>query len=140
MSVYFHKEDREIPALEQKKIINSIDTFCSRYGKKTGNINFIYCSDEYLIDMNKKYLDHDYFTDVITFNFCEDELVSGDIFMSRDRMEENAEKLEVELEDEFIRVCGHGFLHLLGFNDGSEPELRIMRENEDEFIQMVKGI
>jgi probable rRNA maturation factor len=138
MSIYFHKEDREIPNINQKGIVSVIDVFCSRLGKTPGDVNFIYCSDEYLLDMNKKYLDHDYFTDVITFNYCEGEIVSGDIFMSRDRMEDNARKLEMEMESEFVRVCGHGFFHLLGFDDSSDSDKIIMSKNEDEFIELLK--
>lgn len=139
MSIYFHKEDREIPDIDQERIISAIEVFCSGHGKTIGEINFIYCSDEYLLEINKKYLNHDYFTDVITFSYCENEIVSGDIFMSRDRMEENALELELKKEKEFVRVCAHGFLHLIGYDDGSDADKGAMIKKEDEFIELVGG-
>ena len=140
MSIYFHEEDRNIPTIEQEKIIKSVEEFCSNFDKKSGDINFIYCSDEYLLEMNKKYLAHDYFTDVITFNYCEENFVSGDIFMSRDRIEDNSKKLEIEAEEEFVRVCAHGLLHLLGLKDDSDVEKEIMRRKEEEFIQITRNL
>jgi len=136
MSIFFHKEDREVPEIDRAKIKESVETFCRIFGKKAGEINFIYCSDDYLLNLNRQYLDHDYLTDVITFDYCEGEKVSGDIFMSRDRMEDNARKFEAKVEKEFIRVCGHGILHLLGFNDNSIEEKEKMLEKEEEFIKM----
>ena len=140
MSIYFHKEDRDIPSFDQKRIIAAINTFCSMHEKIAANINFIYCSDKYLLDMNKKYLEHDYYTDIITFNYNEDDYVSGDIFMSRDRIEENAKNLGVDPDDEFVRLCAHGLLHLLGMNDADDEEKAKMREKEENFIKSVKTL
>jgi len=140
MSIYFHKEDRDIPSFNKKKIKDAVNDFCSGNEKVAGDINFIFCSDEYLLEMNKKFLDHDFYTDVITFNNNEKNVVSGDIFMSRDRIEENAEKFETNVEEEFIRVCGHGLLHLLGMNDSDLDEKAKMKEQEDIFIKKVMSL
>ena len=110
---------------------------CEKSGKKAGDINFIYCSDEFLLDLNRKYLEHDYYTDIITFNYNEGNVVSGDIFMSKDRIEDNAKKLGESLNTEFIRVCSHGVIHLLGQGDANEEEKSLMRQKEDEFIKIV---
>ncbi len=138
MSIYFHKEDRDIPNFENAKIEEAVKLVCKREGKIAGDINFIYCSDEYLLGMNEKYLEHDYYTDIITFNYNEGNNVSGDIFMSRDRIEDNAMKLDENLNREFIRVCGHGILHLLGQEDGSDKQKEEMRQKEEEFIEMAQ--
>jgi len=139
MSIYFQKEDREIPNIEKDKIVEAISLVCKMDGKSEGDINFVYCSDEFLLNMNKEYLDHDYYTDIITFNYNEGEIISGDIFMSKDRTEENAEKFGENLKKEFIRICAHGILHLLGNEDGSEQEKELMRKKEEEFIKIVLG-
>ena len=136
MSIFFHKEDREIPNIDQKRIVSAIKDFCLRYGKTIGYINFIYCSDEYLLEMNKKYLDHDYFTDVITFDYSEDKIVSGDIFISIDRVEANARDLAISFDEELNRVMIHGVLHLIGFNDKSDEEKQQMREKEDTCLSL----
>ena len=138
MSIYFHKEDRDVPLFNKIKVVSVVKDFCSEREMMAGDINFIYCSDEYLLEMNKNFLNHDFYTDVITFNNNEGNIVSGDIFMSRDRIEENAVNFESEVEDEFIRVCAHGLLHLLGMNDAGEEEKAKMREQEDIFIKRVK--
>ncbi len=139
MSIYFQKEDREVPDIEKDKIVETVSLVCKMDGKSAGDINFVYCSDEFLLNMNKKYLDHDYYTDIITFNYNEGEIISGDIFMSKDRIEENAEKFGENLKKEFIRICAHGILHLLGNEDGSEKEKELMKKKEEEFIKMVLG-
>ena len=136
MSIFFHEEDRKIPGIDQEKIVDAVIRTLESEKKEAGNINFIYCSDDYLIDMNRKYLDHDFFTDIITFDYSEGKIVSGDIFMSRDRIEENAKKFGEKDENEFIRVCGHGIHHLLGQGDGNEKEKEEMRKKEESFIKL----
>jgi len=139
MPVYFHKEDRDVPDIEKLKIAAAVKELCLKHGKKTGNINYIYCSDEFLLKLNRDYLGHDYYTDIISFNYCEGNVVAGDIFMSLDRIKDNASLLGENTGEELIRVCGHGVLHLLGINDQTDEEKEIMRKKEDEFIKMVKA-
>jgi len=136
MGVYFHKEDRDVPLIDEGSIIKTIKHFCDMGKKEVGDINFIYCSDEFLLKMNIQYLEHNYYTDVITFNYCDGNIISGDVFMSRDRMDENASELKINEKAEYIRVCAHGFLHLLGFNDSTGDEKAEMRKNEDRFIEL----
>ena len=99
-------------------------------GKKVGNIHYLFCDDEYLLDLNQKFLHHDTYTDIITFDYTEDEFLSGDIFISIERVKENAAKFKVSFQEELLRVLAHGVLHLLGYNDKTESEKKEMREEE----------
>lgn len=104
--------------------------------KSLGEINYIFCDDDYLLDINIKHLNHDYYTDIITFNYCEGDLISGDLFISTDRVKDNAQTYQVSFEEELLRVMSHGVLHLIGYNDKAEAEELIMRKKEDEKIKM----
>ena len=105
-------------------------------GFSVGQIDYIFCSDEYLLELNKEYLNHDTFTDIITFDYTDGKIISGDIFISTDRVEDNARKFDVEFLSELRRVMSHGILHLAGFGDKSIEEKKIMREKEEEKIKM----
>lgn len=104
--------------------------------KKTGDISIIFCSDNYILDVNMKYLQHDYFTDIITFDYCEGNRISGDLFISIDSVRENAIHYGVDFETELDRVMVHGVLHLLGYDDHSPEDIAVMREKENYYIQM----
>ena len=99
--------------------------------KLVGDINIIFCSDDYLYEMNKIYLNHDYYTDVITFPYNIGNKIEGDIFISIDRVKDNAQIYSTTFDNELSRVIIHGILHLIGFNDKSEEEQKQMREQED---------
>jgi len=102
--------------------------------KKLGDINVIFCSDNYLLDINVKYLGHDYFTDIITFDYCEDDVLSGDLFISIDSVKDNAEFYGAEFKDELNRVIVHGLLHLIGYDDHTDEEQKTMREKENYYL------
>lgn len=102
--------------------------------KNLGDITLIFCSDEYLLNVNKEHLDHDYYTDIITFDYSEDDFVSGDLFISIDRVLENAEINNVSFLNELNRVVVHGVLHLCGYKDKTEEEEKLMRLKEDEAL------
>lgn len=101
-----------------------------------GELNYIFCTDAYLLALNRKHLNHDTYTDVITFDYVEDKTVSGDIFISTDRVKENAQTYEVAFQNELLRVMSHGLLHLMGYGDKSETQRNQMRKKEDEKIKM----
>ncbi len=103
--------------------------------KLVGEINIINCSDEYLLEINKKYLNHNYYTDVITFDYVVDNIVSGDIFISEDRIKDNANEMSNPTQDEFLRVIIHGVLHLCGYDDQTTQEIKIMREKENHYLE-----
>ena len=104
--------------------------------KKTGEISFIFCDDEYLLDINKKYLDHDAYTDIISFDNTLGKILQGDIFISTERVAENAENFGVDFEEELRRVMVHGVLHFAGYKDKTEEERAIMRQKEEEKMKM----
>lgn len=99
-------------------------------------IDYIFCSDSYLLEMNKKHLFHDTLTDVITFDYSSNKQIGGDIFISVDRVKDNANKFEVSFENELLRVMAHGILHLFGFKDKSPIEKKQMRTKEEEKIKL----
>lgn len=103
--------------------------------KKLGDISIIYCSDDYLLEINKQYLSHDYYTDVITFNYCEGDLISGDIFISVDTIKANAQEYGASFDNELCRVMVHGVLHLIGYDDDCESNQLIMRQKEDFYLE-----
>jgi rRNA maturation RNase YbeY len=100
-------------------------------GKKLGDISVIFCSDNYLLEVNKKYLKHDYYTDIITFDYCEGSKLSGDLFISVDSVRANAAFYETEFHVELRRVIVHGLLHLMGYDDHSDEDITQMRAKEN---------
>ena len=112
-----------------------IEQLISTEEKKTGNINYIFCDDEYPLKVNQDFLNHDYYTDVITFDYVKGKTISGDIFISITRIKENAITLsDNDFERELIRVLAHGVLHLCGYKDKSEGDQKIMRAKENFYI------
>ena len=104
--------------------------------RRLGDLSIIFCSDPYILDINLKYLQHDYFTDIITFDYCEGEKISGDLFISIDSVRENAVFYETEFEDELNRVMVHGVLHLIGYDDHTKAEQKTMREKENYYLSL----
>lgn len=102
--------------------------------RKIGDISIVFCSDNYILDVNMKYLQHDYFTDIITFDYCEGKVLSGDLIISIDSVRENAALYGVKFEEELNRVMVHGVLHLIGYDDHSEADQKIMREKENYYL------
>lgn len=104
--------------------------------KRIGSISVIFCSDNYILDVNQKYLQHDYFTDIITFDYCEGDRLSGDLFISVDSVRENSHEYGTEFKDELNRVIVHGLLHLIGYDDHTEEETALMRKKEDYYLSL----
>jgi len=102
--------------------------------KKLGEVNYIFCDDKYLLKKNIKYLDHDTLTDIITFNYCEGDIISSDIMISIDRVMENSSIFENSFSEELNRVMIHGILHLIGYNDKTDGEKDIIRKKEDYYV------
>jgi len=102
--------------------------------KKEGDIVFVFCNDKYLLKKNIQFLNHDTYTDVITFDYCSDSIINGDIFISTERVKENAKNLEVDFFNELNRVMVHGLLHLLGYKDKTELDAKLMREKENFYL------
>lgn len=104
--------------------------------KKEGDINYIFCDDEYILEINKQYLQHDYYTDIISFDYSVGNELHGDIFISIDRVRDNATDFNVTFDEELKRVIIHGILHYCGYKDKSEDDEQVMRKKEDEKIKM----
>lgn len=101
-----------------------------------GNLNYIFCEDKYLLKINQKHLNHNTFTDIITFDYSEGQVVSGDIFISTERVKDNAGIFSKTFQEELLRVMVHGILHLLGYNDKTRDEVIVMRNKEEEKVKL----
>ena len=126
--------NKEIPGFNSEFFVLSLTNLLNKEAKILGDISIIFVSDPYLLEMNQKYLNHDYYTDIITFDYCDMNIVSGDLFISVDRVQENAETFDVDVLTELHRVMIHGVLHLCGYKDKTEEEERNMRELENKYL------
>ena len=134
-NILFHSECDFMPSKQDTRsrwIINSI----INESKRVGELCFIFCTDEYLLEKNIQFLNHDNYTDVITFDYCEEDIISGDVFVSVERVRENANAFGVNFEDELDRVLIHGVLHLAGYQDKSKEEINTMRDKEDFYLSL----
>ena len=114
-----------------------LSVVCVEEQKELNEVNLIFCSDEYLLKMNVEFLQHDYYTDIISFDYCEGKVISGDLFISKDRVCENAIINKVGFSMELNRVIVHGVLHLCGYKDKSEDEVDVMRGKEDYYLSKI---
>ena len=136
MSISFHSLQPTYNIPKKADIKDWIRKIISGYNLKTGDISIIFVSDDDLLEINKKYLSHDYFTDIVTFDYREGDLISGDIYISIPRVEENSKKYHTVFQTELLRVIIHGIFHLLGFADKSGIQKKNMRKLEDEALLM----
>ena len=139
MPIYFHKENVRFALLRQEYLKECIDVALDHYGFEIETVNYIFCTDKYLLKLNKEFLGHDYLTDVITFNNSEEkEKLVADIFISIDRVQANAKKFGTGFGGELHRVMLHGALHLAGFKDKSKADKKEMRKAEDLWLARFK--
>jgi probable rRNA maturation factor len=135
--IYFTSIDLPF-LLKHKTILRQwIQSTIKKEGFKTGSLSFNFCSDAYLLQMNKDHLNHDYYTDIITFDFCENNIVAGDIYISIDRVKDNAKTQAQLVSREVHRVMIHGVLHLCGYKDKKPADARLMREKEDYYLSLL---
>jgi rRNA maturation RNase YbeY len=133
--IYFFNNDVIFPFQGKKRFAKEqIRSLIDMEDKQAGDLCFIFCTDAFLLDMNKKHLNHDYYTDVMAFDYTIDNVVSGDIFISVERIDENAREFGVSFNHELNRVMYHGMLHLCGYKDKSEDEKQTMREKENFYL------
>lgn len=137
MSINYCVEDVSAPKIQKRKISKWIKETIISEGKTLGSISFIFCSDAYLLGINKQYLDHDYYTDIITFDYVENKIISGDIFVSCDRVKENASVFRTGFENELSRIIIHGVLHLLGYKDKIISDKLLMTQKEDFYLELL---
>lgn len=139
MISYFTQDTSFI--LKGKRLNNSwLKMVAESEVRRLGDISIIFCSDNYILDVNMRYLSHDYFTDIITFDYCEGKTLSGDLFISIDSVRENASFYGSEFSEELNRVMVHGLLHLIGYDDHSERDQKIMREKENYYLGIRKTL
>ena len=136
--IHFFYENTEEKIQENLKIW--IEKIIISEEKKPGEINYIFCDDEYLLKINQDFLDHDYYTDIITFDYDEDDVISGDLVISLDTVRTNAEKFGKEYTEELNRVIIHGILHLCGINDKGPGEREIMEANENKALAILASL
>ncbi len=139
MNIHFFYEEVDFKISHEKQLTEWIESVVHSHNFTILEINYIFCSDNYLLEINKQHLNHDYFTDIITFDNSEESTqIESDVFISIDRIKENAANLSINMAAELHRVMIHGVLHLLGFGDKSKEEKRLMREKEDACLSLLK--
>lgn len=126
-----------MPSIKKRETTNWIKSVAATHNKKIGSIAYIFCSDEKILEVNNEYLQHDYYTDIITFNYNEGDIISGDIFISLDTVRSNAEQYKADYNEELHRVIIHGVLHLCGINDKTDEEQEQMTKSENEALSIL---
>lgn len=137
MAITYYAENIELPSIRQEAVSEWIRAVARCYGKKTGEISYIFCSDEKILEVNRQYLQHDYYTDIITFDYTEGNKISGDLFISLDTVKTNAEAFHASYNEELHRTLIHGVLHLCGINDKGPGEREIMEAHENKALAML---
>ena len=135
--ITFQTENIEMPAIDQAKVRDWIKEVAATYQKKVGEIAYFFCDDEKILEVNRQYLQHDYYTDIITFDYCEGNKLSGDLFISLDTVRSNSELFGTDYNTELHRVIIHGILHLCGINDKGPGEREIMEAAENRALEFL---
>ena len=137
MAISFYAENTTLPSINQDAVSLWIKMVAETYGKKTGDISYIFCSDEKILEVNRQYLRHDYYTDIITFDYTSKNKISGDLFISLDTVRTNSEKFSTSYNEELHRTIIHGILHLCGINDKGPGERAVMEEHENRALALL---
>ena len=135
--ITFQTENIEMPAIDQAKVRDWVRNVAASYQKKVGEIAYFFCDDEKILEVNRQYLQHDYYTDIITFDYCEGNKLSGDLFISLDTVRSNSELFGTGYNTELHRVIIHGILHLCGINDKGPGEREIMEAAENRALELL---
>lgn len=139
--LFFFTEDCELPSfLSEERVGKWLHAVAADYDCEIGTLSFIFCSDPYILTVNRKYLNHDYYTDVITFDYVEKNILSGDIFISLDTVQSNSLLYNTTYEEELHRVIVHSVLHLIGYKDKTDEDAMVMRENENHCLELLKTL
>ena len=137
--ITYNSEKVKMPKIKKRETTAWIKQVAQSYGKKVGDIGYMFVDDEKILEVNRTYLNHDYYTDIITFDYCEDKVLHGDLVISLDTVRSNAELFNRPYEDELYRVIIHGILHLCGINDKGPGEREIMEAAENKALALRKG-
>jgi len=133
-------EDIDFPEIDKRQIKKWVNKVIEHHSKHVGEITYIFTSDRNILKVNQDFLQHDYYTDVITFDYCEENNVSGDIYISLDTVKSNSQKFDQEYSRELLRVIIHGILHLIGFMDKSDEDAKEMRQQEELALGIFDGL
>ena len=134
--ITYNAEGVKFPKIKRREMTAWIRRVADTYGKKVGEVGYLFCDDEHILEVNREYLGHDYYTDIITFDYCEDNTLNGDLVISLDTVRTNAEMLGKDYDEELHRVIIHGILHLCGQNDKGPGEREQMEAAEDRALAL----
>ena len=134
--ITYNTDGVKMPSIKKRENTAWVKAVAASYGKRVGEIAYICVDDEKILEVNRQYLGHDYYTDIITFDYCEGDVISGDLFISLDTVRTNAEQVGATYEEELHRVIIHGILHLCGINDKGPGEREIMEAAEDKALAL----
>ena len=137
MEINYLTQNVEMPRIDTSKVESWIQQVVDRHGMRVGTLTYVFCDDEYILATNKQFLQHDYYTDIITFDYSNSHRISGDMVISLDTVRTNAEQLGVDYNVELLRVIIHGVLHLCGINDKGPGEREIMERHENEALALL---
>ena len=133
--IQFYAEEIELPGFFNEELMRTwLNEIANQHNRNIGFLNYIFCDDEHLIEINRQYLNHDDYTDIITFPYRQDDILESDIFISLERVRDNASEFRTDFKKELLRVMAHGLLHLLGYQDKTDEDVLAMRNAEDEAI------
>lgn len=132
--------DVKMPEISHRETTKWVRAVAASYGKRVGEVAYVFCNDDKILEVNRQYLKHDYFTDIITFDYCEGDMLSGDLFISLDTVRTNAELFNKTYDDELHRVIIHGILHLVGINDKGPGEREIMEAAENKALDLLQKL
>ena len=138
--ISFETKNVELPVLDFRLVEIWLNEVAEKYYKRIGNLNYLFCDDDEILTINRQFLNHDYFTDIITFDYSHSNRVAGDIFISLDTVRSNAVELKVDYSEELLRVIAHGLLHLCGIDDKGPGEREIMEKNENDALAIWKSL
>ncbi|MBB4037108.1 rRNA maturation RNase YbeY [Dysgonomonas hofstadii] len=137
MAVLYYSDGVKVPSFKRREMTNWIKSVAALHNKKVGTIAYIFCNDEKILEVNKQYLQHDYYTDIITFEYNEEDSLFGDIYISLDTVKSNSEQFDTDYNEELYRVIIHGVLHLCGINDKTPEEQECMTRCENEALKLL---
>lgn len=132
--------DVKMPEISHRETTKWVRAVAASYGKRVGEVAYVFCNDDKILEVNRQYLKHDYFTDIITFDYCEGDMLSGDLFISLDTVRTNAELFHKTYDEELHRVIIHGILHLVGINDKGPGEREIMEAAENKALDLLQKL
>ena len=138
--ITFNNENVKMPAVERKLVRAWLKLVVDGYGREVGNLNYIFCDDNRILEINKEFIGHDYYTDIITFDYSDPKVVHGDMYISLDTVFTNSKKFNTSYKDELMRVIVHGLLHLCGIDDKGPGERAIMESAENDALFKLKNM